>query len=91
MRTTASESVSSSRPPTKRDRSRRLRAAAAQPARLLSLSMADALYGIPATTLRDLIARGHLATVRLPGTRRIWLERDVLETFIRENRSGGEQ
>jgi len=51
-------------------------------ARLLTLQIAAAEYGIPATSFRDLITRGVLPAVRIVGSRRIWLKREDIETLI---------
>ena len=50
--------------------------------RLLSRSQAEAIYGIPARTLYDLIVRGVLPSVRLPGNSSIWLRRTDLDRLI---------
>jgi hypothetical protein len=54
---------------------------------LMTLQEASAEYGPPYTSLRDLVMRGHLPAVRLPGSserdcRRIWIRRDDLERLI---------
>jgi len=49
---------------------------------LLTISQAALLSGVPATSLRDLIHRGHLPVVVLPGSRRLWLRRSDLEQLI---------
>lgn len=46
---------------------------------LVSVQAAAELLGLPASTVRDLIHRGHLPFVRPGGSRRLWLRRgDVL-------------
>lgn len=53
-----------------------------QAPRLLTLQVAAVEFGIPATSLRDLIARGVLPFVRFDQSRRIWLKREDIETLI---------
>lgn len=50
--------------------------------KLITLQIAAAEYGIPATSLRDLINRGILACVRIGGSRRIWLKREDVDRMI---------
>jgi excisionase family DNA binding protein len=54
----------------------------AGPSRLLTLEDAEVEYGIPAWTIRDLIAKGELAEVRPPGLRRRWVRRADLDAAI---------
>lgn len=54
---------------------------------LLTLAQSEAEYGIPRTSQLDLIARGHLPAVRLPGedgrdARRVWIRRVDMEALI---------
>ena len=41
--------------------------------RLLTLQAAAVVTGIPVSSLRDLIHRGHLPSVQLPGSRRVFV------------------
>ena len=50
--------------------------------RLVTLQEASAEYGPPYTSLRDLVIQGHLPSVRLGESRRIWLRREDLEDLI---------
>jgi hypothetical protein len=50
--------------------------------RLMTLQQASAEYGPPYTSLRDLVLRGHLPSVRLGDSRRIWVRRADLERLI---------
>lgn len=50
--------------------------------KLLTLQQASAEYGPPYTSLRDLVIRGLLPSVRLGDTRRIWIKREDLERLI---------
>lgn len=61
-----------------------------QPTKLLSLQTASAEYGPPYTSLRDWVIRGMLPTVRVDGSRRIWIKRTDLEQLIERSteRSG---
>jgi excisionase family DNA binding protein len=52
------------------------------PARLLDFKTAEELTGISAWTLRDLVARGSLPSVRLPGVRRVFLKRSDIDALI---------
>src|SRR5262245_30132599 len=61
-------------------RSRRRIASAKQT--LLTARQAEELTGLPYTTIRDLHLRGHLPIVKLPQSRRWWIERRVLEALI---------
>ena len=49
---------------------------------LVSIQTGSAISGVPATTLRDLILRGHLPAVRFPDSKRIWIRRADLEALI---------
>lgn len=49
---------------------------------LLTLQIASRTSGVPVNSLRDLIARGHLPIVRLPGSRRVWLRAADLDALI---------
>lgn len=51
-------------------------------ARLMSLRQAEAETGIPKDSLRRLIADRRLATVELPGIRRVWIDRQDLADLI---------
>lgn len=51
-------------------------------ARLITLQQASAEYGPPYTSLRDLVRRGHLASVQLGDARRIWVRRADIELLI---------
>lgn len=50
--------------------------------KLISLQQASTEYGPPYTSLRDLVNRGLLPSVRLGDTRRIWVRREDLERLI---------
>jgi hypothetical protein len=54
--------------------------------RLLTVSQAEMVSGIPAMTLRDLIARKLLPEVRLPENRRVWIDRRDLDSLIDRGR-----
>jgi hypothetical protein len=60
-------------------------------ARLLSFQSASAEYGVPATSLRDLVLRGALPAVRFPESRRVWLRREDLERLIEQSTTRGER
>ena len=49
---------------------------------LLTLQRASREYGPPYTSLRDLVIRGHLPSVRLGDSRRIWIRRADIEQLI---------
>lgn len=68
--------VADEKPPVVRTR----RASAVQ--RLLTIRQSSELYGVPERSLHDLIARGVLACVQFPDSRRIWLDRGDLDTCI---------
>ena len=48
----------------------------------MSLRQAEAETGIPKDSLRRLIADRRLATVELPGIRRVWIDRQDLADLI---------
>ena len=50
--------------------------------RLLSAQAAAKYLGVPYTTLRDWVMRGHLAVVRVPDCRRWWFDRRDLDRAI---------
>ena len=50
--------------------------------KLLTLQQASEEFGPPYTSLRDLVIRGLLPSVRLGDTRRIWIRREDLERLI---------
>jgi len=54
-------------------------------ARLLSPQSASAELGVPVSSLRDCINRGELPIVRLGSSRRVWLRREDLESFIKRS------
>ena len=49
---------------------------------LLTLQRASREYGPPYTSLRDLVVRGHLPSVKLGDSRRIWVKRADIEHLI---------
>jgi hypothetical protein len=49
---------------------------------LLTLQAASATTGIPVSSLRDLVLRGYLASVQLPGSRRVFLLAADVATLI---------
>ena len=51
-------------------------------AQLLSIAQAAQESGIPTGTLRKLIAEGELSAVRIPGVRRVFINRRQLQTRI---------
>ncbi len=57
---------------------------AAAHSRLVGLATAEAEYGISKWTWRDLIARGHIAAIRPPGLRRVFLDRHDIEAKLQE-------
>lgn len=57
--------------------------------RLSTLQQASAEWGIPYTSLRDLVIRGFLPSVRLGDSRRIWIRREDLETMIQRSTEVG--
>jgi hypothetical protein len=65
---------------------RGLRQLASPPTTLVSVQRGSRESGIPYTTLLDLIRRGHLASVRLPDCRRIWIKREDLQRLIDRSR-----
>jgi excisionase family DNA binding protein len=50
--------------------------------RLLSAQAAAKYLGIPYTTLRDWVARGHISIVRVPDCRRLWFDRKDLDRSV---------
>jgi excisionase family DNA binding protein len=50
--------------------------------RLIGLREIEAEYGVPYGTLYDLVKRGILRSVQLPGVRRIYIDRSDLEDAI---------
>lgn len=71
------------------NRTRQLTSSAAPTAnqRLLSAQQVSIETGLPYTTVRDLVFRGALRRVVLPGSRRWWLDRRDVERFIETNKS----
>ena len=63
---------------------------ATKAALLLTLQAASREYGPPYTSLRDLIIRGHLPTVRRGDSRRIWVKRAELEHLIEQSTERGQ-
>lgn len=57
--------------------------------RLLTLQEASEEYGPPYTSLRDLVINGHLPSVRLGDSRRIWIKREDLEALIERGTEAG--
>ena len=52
---------------------------------LLTLTQVRMETGIPQTSIRDLINKGHLPVVRLPDARKIWIRRADLDELIRRS------
>lgn len=50
--------------------------------RLLTLQATSELLGLPVSSVRDLLSRGVLSTVRPPGSRRIYCRRDEVEQAV---------
>jgi excisionase family DNA binding protein len=50
--------------------------------RLLSAQSAAKYLGIPYTSLRDIVFRGHLPVVRVPDCRRWWFDRRDLDRAV---------
>jgi excisionase family DNA binding protein len=50
--------------------------------KLLSISQITAEYGLPKSTVYELIARGVLPHVQPPGVRRFFVRREALEAAI---------
>jgi excisionase family DNA binding protein len=50
--------------------------------RVVSLRDAERETGIPKDTLRKMIDAGTLPVVEIPGVRRVWLDRDLLNAAI---------
>ena len=59
--------------------------AATATTRLVTLRTASKEWGVPYTSLRDLVIRGHLPRIRLGTSKRIWLSRETVERFIRQS------
>lgn len=55
---------------------------ATQHPRLLTAQAAAALLGLPYTTVRDLLLRGTLPRVEVPGLRRLLVDADALERLV---------
>jgi hypothetical protein len=53
--------------------------------KLLTLKQWEIESGVPGSSTRDLILRGHLQAVRLPGSRRVWLRRVDCEALIEKS------
>ncbi len=51
-------------------------------AKLLTLQQASEEFGPPYTSLRDLVIQGHLPSVQLGDSRRIWVRREDVEELI---------
>lgn len=65
-------------------------ARAARPGQiLLTLQQVEAEFGLPASTTRDLVSRGHLPAVRLPSSRRVWVRRADLDLLVKASVTGG--
>lgn len=56
--------------------------------KLITLQDASREYGPPYTSLRDLVLRGHLPSVRLGDSRRIWVKRSDIEQLIERSQAG---
>ncbi len=54
--------------------------------RLLTLQAASQASGVPVNSLRDLVSRGHLPTVRLPQNRRVFVLADDLAALVLRSR-----
>lgn len=57
---------------------------------LITLQQASARYGPPYSSLRDLVIRGTLPSVRLGDSRRIWIKRIDLERLIEQSTERGQ-
>ena len=57
---------------------------------LLTLQRASREYGPPYTSLRDLVVRGHLPSVRFGDSRRIWVKRADIERLIEVSTERGQ-
>jgi len=55
--------------------------------RLLTLQAASVSCGVPVNSLRDLVLRGHLASISLPGCRRIYLDGDDLRALLERSKA----
>ena len=51
--------------------------------KLLSAQDAAKYLGVPYTTLRDWVLRGHLPVVRAPESGRMWFDRDDLDRAVK--------
>lgn len=51
-------------------------------ARLIGLKQAEEEFGLPYATLYQLVKRGDLPSVQLPGVRRVYLDRCDLERAL---------
>lgn len=49
---------------------------------LMTLQQGEAESGVPYTTLRDAVLRGHIRRVELGDSKRIWIRRSELERLI---------
>jgi hypothetical protein len=54
--------------------------------RLLTLRQSSQEYGVPERSIYDQIARGKLACVRFPDSRRVWVDRRDIEALIESSR-----
>ncbi len=52
--------------------------------KLLSAQDAAKYLGVPYTTLRDWVLRGHLPVVRAPESGRMWFDRDDLDRAVKQ-------
>jgi len=52
------------------------------PPQLTTLQAVELVYGIPRTTTMDLLKRGHLRRVKLPGCSRVFLRRAEVELMV---------
>jgi hypothetical protein len=57
--------------------------------RLLTGKQVETEYGVPNRSTYDLYLRGLLPAVRFPGGRRLWFERQAIETLIAQSRVTG--
>jgi len=51
---------------------------------MLSAQDAAEYLGVPYTTLRDWVLRGHVAVIRAPMSRRMWFDRNDLDRIIEQ-------
>lgn len=56
---------------------------------LMTLQAAHREYGPPYTSLRDLVLSGHLPSVKLGDSRRIWVRRVDVERLIAASTEAG--